>query len=180
MVAGRHGHGSKVSQSLLFSEPFDTYAAYQSVRRAGRRSWPSARILGGQTARPWNHMGMGTWAARAVGVGDLRPAGSGRAPCATCEGGSCQLESPGEAGCGQPEGGAEKRILGQCFHRSRREICRLPSSAVVSVPGRPLGAVDWSRECATVLYARFLFWCTLLTVDCWDLGGPSRSNEVEQ
>ena len=144
-----------------------------------------ARMLGGQTARPWNHMWMVHGPPRPRGaeqeeavtpaVGDLRHAGSRRAPCATCEGGSCQLESPGEAGCGQPEGGAEKRILGQCFHRSR-----LPSSAVVSVPGRHLAAVDWSRECATVLYARFLFWCTLLTVDCWDLGGPSRSNEVEQ
>jgi hypothetical protein len=52
-----------------------------------------------------------------------------------------------------------------------------PIETWFSVPGLHLGAVDWSRECATVPYARVLFWCTLLTVDCWRMS-PSRSNEV--
>lgn len=82
-------------------------------------------------------------------VGDRRPAGSGRAR---------HVKGP-------LEGKAEKGILARCFHRSRREICRLPSPAVISVPGGHLGAEDWSRECATVRSVSFhTFDCGLLLV----------------
>lgn len=147
IVAGRNGHGSTLfpKSAVLGTFGFDIYAAYQCGVPVGGRAVLFARMA----RRPWNHMGMGTWATTTTSprgaVGDRRPCGArhvkeeeaanaSREAGQAVDHGRCELRS------------REENIGGSCFHRSRREICRLPSSTVVSVPGRHLGAVDWSRE----------------------------------
>lgn len=157
IVAGRNGHGSTLfpKSAVLGTFGFDIYAAYQCGVPVGGRAVLFARMA----RRPWNHMGMGTWATTTTSprgaVGDRRPA----APAmrrATCEGGrSCQCESRGGAGCGPREVRTAKprrEYWGQLL--SPIETRDLPTTVINggfrARPPPGCGGLVAGAECATV------------------------------